>query len=81
MNRNRHPNKAIEATLEYAEANGWRVEIGGGHCWGRLLCPKTRAVAIVYFACANSIWSTPKNPQGHARNIRKWVDGCDGNRE
>ncbi|ACB01086.1 conserved hypothetical protein (plasmid) [Picosynechococcus sp. PCC 7002] len=42
MNRNRHPNKAIEATLEYAEANGWRVEIGGGHCWGRLLCPENK---------------------------------------
>ncbi len=80
MNRNRHPNKEIEAALEYAEANGWRVEIGGGHCWGRLLCPENKGCRNRLF-CANLIWSTPKNPQGHARNIRKWVDGCDENRE
>jgi hypothetical protein len=31
MPRNRHPKKAVEDALRYAEINGWRVEIGGSH--------------------------------------------------
>ena len=26
--------------------------------------------------CQISIWSTPKNPQNHARDLKKHVDGC-----
>jgi len=36
MPRKRHPKKAIEEALRYAENQGWRVKISGGHAWGRI---------------------------------------------
>jgi hypothetical protein len=71
MARPRHPNKHIEAAVKYAEALGWRVEISGGHAWGRIFCPHA-----VRGGCKKSVWSTPHNPQGHASQIRRAVDQC-----
>lgn len=31
MARPSHPDKDIEKALKYAEANGWRIEVGGRH--------------------------------------------------
>jgi len=71
MSRPRHPNKHIERAIQYAEALGWRVETPGSHAWGRLFCPySTREGCIV------SIWSTPRNPENHARHLRQRVDWC-----
>ena len=39
MGRLRHPNKHIEKAIQYAEQQGWRVEISNGHDWGRLFLP------------------------------------------
>jgi hypothetical protein len=25
--------------LQHAEANNWRVEMGGAHAWGKMYCP------------------------------------------
>jgi hypothetical protein len=36
MARARHPKKEIEAAIQHAEANGWRVTVGGSHAWGKL---------------------------------------------
>lgn len=71
MGRPRHPNKHIEKAVKYAESLGWRVEISRAHGWGHLLCPQaTREGCIV------GVWSTPKNPENHARHIRREVDQC-----
>jgi hypothetical protein len=71
MGRPRHPNKHIEAAVRYAESRGWRVTISGGHAWGRIFCPlPTRQ------GCKKSVWSTPRNPQAHARDIHRTVDDC-----
>jgi hypothetical protein len=72
MGRKRHPNKHIEAALRAAEALGWQVRPSpNGHAWGHLYCPyHTRE------GCRISIWSTPKNPENHARHIRRDVDSC-----
>ena len=71
MSRPRHPNKHIELAIQYAESLGWRVELSQGHAWGHLLCPRsTREGCIV------AVWSTPKNPENHARHIRRDVDMC-----
>jgi hypothetical protein len=71
MNRPRHPKPAIESAVRYAEALGWRLEISQGHAWWRLYCPRaTREGCIV------SVWSTPRSPDNHARQIRKIVDQC-----
>ncbi|KOR31678.1 hypothetical protein TI05_12080 [Achromatium sp. WMS3] len=39
MSRKCHPKKDIESALQHAEANGWRVECGGSHAWGKMYCP------------------------------------------
>jgi hypothetical protein len=71
MGRPRHSNKHIELAVQYAEALGWRLEMSNGHAWGRLFCPHaTREGCIV------SVWSTPRNPENHARHIRREVDLC-----
>jgi hypothetical protein len=71
--RKRHPNKEIEAAVEYAIENGWRYKKPGSsaHSWGSLLCPlKMRE------GCAFRVWSTPGNPTKHALKIRRFVDKC-----
>jgi len=69
----RHPNKEIEEAVAYAEARGWTVKMSNGHAWGRLFCPlKTRE------GCLVSVWSTPKHPQDHAKDIVRAVDRCPG---
>lgn len=73
MLRKQHPNKEIEAAVQYAEAHGWRYKKAGNsaHAWGRLLCHlETRE------GCMMSVWSTPRNPYNHAEQIRKRVDQC-----
>jgi hypothetical protein len=69
--RPRHPNKDIEAAVQDAEAAGWTWTKGKGHCWGRLWCPHGQRGG-----CQMSVWSTPRNPVGHARLIRKRVADC-----
>jgi predicted DNA-binding transcriptional regulator AlpA len=39
MARSPHPKKEVEEALEHAEGQGWRVEVGGSHAWGRIYCP------------------------------------------
>lgn len=69
----RHPNKEIRAALEYAYSKGWRVEKAGksSHAWGQMFCPSAQRGG-----CRESIWSTPKNPERHARYLRSAVDHC-----
>lgn len=71
--RKQHPNKEIEEAVQYAENNGWRYKKVGksAHAWGRMLCP-----AQTRDGCSISIWSTPRNPTNHARQIRRSVDAC-----
>ena len=73
MARKRHSKKEIEEAIEYAEKYGWRVVKAGNsaHAWGRLLCQeKSRD------GCQISIWSTPRNAENHARQIRRAVERC-----
>ena len=78
MSRRRHPNAHIEEALKYAEGHGWRVEQRGprAHAWGRMYCPHNDPECRRGEFCVTSIWSTPKVPENHARQIRKVVDGC-----
>ena len=78
MARSRHGSKAIEAALSYAEEHGWRVEKASGHAWGRLYCPWNDSDCRCGEFCIVSVWSTPRNPEGHARQIRRVIDGCTG---
>lgn len=67
----RHPNKEIQAALNFAESEGWAVlKSPKGHCWGILRCPHGRG------GCQKSVWSTPRDPESHAKAIRRFVEKC-----
>ena len=74
MPRPKHPNKHVEEALQEAEERGWRVEKreGRGHAWGRMYCPGGSRGD-----CIMSVWSTPRNPENHARQIRHRVEQCE----
>lgn len=73
VKRKQHPNKEIEAAVQYAVAKGWRYKAAGqsAHAWGRLLC-----ILEERQGCSMSIWSTPRNADIHAKQIRRRVDAC-----
>ena len=71
MSRSRHPNKHIAQAVQDAEAAGWRVVPSGGHAWGRLLCPDGTPDG-----CIVGVWSTPRAPENHARQITRAVRRC-----
>ncbi|WP_258197205.1 hypothetical protein [Pseudomonas plecoglossicida] len=76
MPRPAHSKKEIEQALRYAEAQGWRVVAGGGHCWGKIYCPYNSDECRCGEFCVASVWSTPKNPETFARQILRIVDNC-----
>jgi hypothetical protein len=80
MSRRSHPHSDIEDALKYAEENGWRIDVGGGHCWGKIYCPYNDKECRGGIFCISSVWSTPRNPGNHAKQIRKVVDNCTTNK-
>lgn len=80
MARSSHPKKDIEAALRHAESQGWRVEVGGSHAWGKIYCPYNDDGCRCGEFCIACIWSTPKNPGNHARAILRVVDNCTFNK-
>lgn len=80
MARSSHSKKEIEAALRHAESQGWRVEVGGSHAWGKIYCPYNDDGCRCGEFCIACIWSTPKNPGNHARAIRRVVDNCTFNK-
>lgn len=76
MPRKKHSRKEVEQSLIYAEKQGWRVEVGGGHAWGKMYCPYNDQECRCGEFCIASIWSTPKNAENHAKQIKRVVDNC-----
>jgi len=74
--RKKHPNKEIEAVIEYAEMQGWQVIECSGHAWGMLRCPHNNKECRCGQFCQMSVWSTPMNCGNHARQLKKRIDGC-----
>lgn len=81
MGRPRHPKKAVEEALRHAEEHGWRVEVGGGHAWGRIYCPYNNTDCRCGEFCISSVWSTPRCAEHHARALLRVVNGCGTHRE
>jgi hypothetical protein len=62
----KHPKKEVNEALDYADQQGFEVEqTPSGHKWGRIRCTCGRMF---------SVWSTPRSPFNHGRQIRRWVD-------
>jgi len=75
-----HPKKEIAAAIEYARSKGWRVVKGGSHAWGQMYCPYNDKECRCGEFCRTSIWSTPKSPGNHAKQLRRVVDNCSMHR-
>lgn len=76
MARKPHPKPEVEMAIRHAEENGWTIKEGGSHAWGRMYCPYNDATCRCGEFCIASIWSTPKNPGAHGRQLRRVVDHC-----
>ena len=81
MTRPSHTKKEAEDALKHAERQGWRIEVGGSHAWGRIDCPYNDEEWRCGEFCITGIWSTPKNPGNHARALRRVVDNCTTHRK
>lgn len=76
MERSRHPKKEVEKALSRAEEKELKVEQNRnrGHKWGDVACQDTSHAK-------KSVWSTPKNPGNHAKDIDKYTDGHKDHRD
>lgn len=74
----KHSNKEIRAAINYAIEHGWKVKPGStsSHSWGQIYCPNNDAECRCREFCLTSIWSTPRNPRNHAKQIKRVVDNC-----
>jgi len=71
-NIKKHPNKHIQAAIEYAVAHEWVFTPSKkGHAFGRLKCGTPTHKEHVM-----SVWSTPRNSENHAKQIYRMVDRC-----
>lgn len=72
MSRREHPNKEIDAVVEEAVRSGWTLSISKkGHAWGQLFCEfKSRG------GCILRVWSTPRNPEAFAKDLRRRIAKC-----
>jgi hypothetical protein len=68
-----HPNRAIREAIAYALNNGWTLRKSGprAHVWGLLYCPQADRAG-----CTRAVYSTPRSPEDHAKDIRRAVDRC-----
>lgn len=59
--------------IQYAESHGWRYKESGNsaHAWGKMLCALQDREG-----CRMLIWSTPRDTDIHARQIRRHVNEC-----
>ena len=64
-----HPNKHIREAIRYAENREWSFAMSKGHLFGMLRCPHRGG-------CRHAVYSTPRNPEAHAKDIRRMVDRC-----
>ena len=68
----KHPNKHIRAAIEFALDNDWQVVSAGksAHAFCRLRCMQGHTEHQM------SVWSTPKNPELHAKQIMRKIKEC-----
>lgn len=76
MARKKHKSEEIEAVLKELEALGWSVVEGQGHAWGLLRCPINSSDCRCGEFCQMSVWSTPKDPERHAKKLRQKALAC-----
>lgn len=72
VTRARHPKKEVEKALAQMEKAGWEVAMASsGHRWGVAKCGEASRAG-----CQVSIWSTPRSPGHHARQLLHRLEQC-----
>lgn len=73
-----HPNKHIREAVDLALRKGWRLEKAGSrsHLWGMLYCTQRDRQG-----CRRAVYSTPRCPEDHAKDIRRAVARCPHDEE
>ena len=72
VTRARHPKKEVEDALTQLEEAKWTITAtSSGHRWGVARCSESNRAG-----CQVSIWSTPRNPGSHARQLLQKLDRC-----
>lgn len=61
----RHPKKEIAEVLRNVPDHLTVVQTAAGHRWGHVQC--------TYCATVISIWSTPRNPGNHAKDLARFL--------
>jgi hypothetical protein len=69
MGGRKHTSKEVVAAIEYAIGRGWNFR-EMAH-FGRLFCPRADRDG-----CQIGVNGTPRNPEDHAKQIRRAVDRC-----
>jgi len=69
----KHPDKHIREAIKYAQQRGWafRKAASRAHIFGKLYCPRQRRDG-----CRMNVYSTPRKPEEHARQIIRRVNAC-----
>lgn len=74
MSRPSHAKKEVEQALKHAELQGWRVVVGGGHCWGKMYCPLTTPIAVVQSFASLASGVPPRILEiSHASSGVSWI--------
>ena len=70
----KHPKKSIREAITHAEQRGWTFAKAGprAHIFGTLRCQFGHRECLLF------VYSTPRSPDRHARDIRRAVDRCPG---
>lgn len=71
----KHPNKHVQAAIEYAIENGWVWVTAGNssHTFCKLRCGNAVDEHKTHMM---SVWSTPKVMEVHAKQIIRKVNHC-----
>src|SRR5260370_41871474 len=72
------PTRKLKRQFSVRKTRDWRVTSSKGHAWGKMYCPFNDPECRCGLHCITSIWSTPRKPQVHARDLRRKVDKCTG---
>ncbi len=74
----KHPSKEIREAISYAVKQGWTVKEASSrsHSWGQIYCPYRDSNCRCGEFCITSIWTTPRNPSNHAKQIKRVVERC-----
>ncbi|MCX8957861.1 hypothetical protein EHW66_07445 [Erwinia psidii] len=69
----KHRNRQIQQAIEFAMEHGWILIVAGksAHCFAKLRCG-----VAGHLEHTISIWSTPGNPENHAKQIVRKVRQC-----